>query len=256
MAGVDGRVALVTGGAGGIGAAIAKRFAADGAKVAVLDLNGPAVQATADEIGAYGGVAVGIPADVTDRVEVDAAIAQVVSEFGALDVLVNNAGVLRDNLLFRMTDDEWDAVIDIHLKGAFLCTRAAQTHMVEARFGRIITMSSTSALGNRAQINYSAAKAGLQGFTRTLAMELGPFGVTANAIAPGFIESAMTRSVAERYGIDFNAMLESEGTAVPVQRTGVPDDIANAAAFLAGDESGFITGQTLYVDGGRSLPST
>ena len=253
MAGVQDRVALITGAAQGIGAATAARLAADGAKVAVADVNADAAQATAAAIVAAGGQAIGLACDVTDREQVQATVDAVAAEFGALHILVNNAGVLRDNLLFRMTDDDWSTVMNVHLRGAFLASQAAQKHMVAAKYGRIVSMSSTSALGNRGQANYATAKAGLQGFTKTLAIELGPFGITCNAIAPGFIETAMTKATAERIGSDIDAMRTSAEKALPVRRGGVPDDIANAVAFFAGEESGYVTGQVLYVDGGRGL---
>jgi 3-oxoacyl-[acyl-carrier protein] reductase len=250
MAGVQDRVALVTGGAQGIGEAIAARLAADGAKVALLDLNADAVEATAGRIG---GGAIGIGADVSKADQVQAAVDRVVAEFGALHILVNNAGVLRDNLLFKMSEDDWDTVMNVHLKGAFLCSKIAQQHMVAAKYGRIVNMSSTSALGNRGQANYATAKAGLQGFTKTLAIELGQFGITVNAIAPGFIETAMTKATAERIGTDIDTMRAAVAASVPVRRGGVPADIANTAAFFAGEESGYVTGQVIYVDGGRGL---
>jgi 3-oxoacyl-[acyl-carrier protein] reductase len=253
MAGVQGRVALVTGAAQGIGAAVAQRLAADGAKVGVLDLQQDAAQSVADEITKAGGQAIGLGADVSKRDQVQAAIDTLAGELGGLHVLVNNAGVLRDNLLFKMTDDDWTLVMEVHLRGAFLCSQIAQKHMVEAKYGRIVSMSSTSALGNRGQANYSTAKAGLQGLTKTLAIELGPFGVTANAIAPGFIETAMTKATAERIGTTIEQMREATASLVPVRRGGVPDDIANAVAFFAAEESGYVTGQVLYVDGGRGL---
>src|SRR3954452_3414353 len=253
MAGVQDRVALVTGAAQGIGAEIARRLASDGAKVGVLDLQQDAAQAVAEEINAAGGSAIGIGADVSKRDQVQAAVDTLVGEYGGLQILVNNAGVLRDNLLFKMTDDDWTMVMEVHLRGAFLCSQIAQKHMVEAKYGRIISMSSTSALGNRGQANYSTAKAGLQGLTKTLAIELGPFGVTANAIAPGFIETAMTKATAERIGTTIEQMREATATAVPVRRGGVPADIANTVAFFAGEESGYVTGQVMYVGGGRGL---
>jgi 3-oxoacyl-[acyl-carrier protein] reductase len=253
MAGVQGRVALVTGAAQGIGAGIAARLAADGAKVGVLDLNLDAAQATVDEIKAAGGTAFAVAADVSKGDQVQAAVDAVVAEFGGLHILVNNAGVLRDNLLFKMSEDDWDIVMNVHLRGAFLCTKAAQKHMIEAKYGRIVSMSSTSATGNRGQANYSTAKMGLQGFTKTVAIELGPFGITANAIAPGFIETAMTKATAERIGTTIEGMREAVAATVPVRRGGLPDDIANTVAFFAGEEAGYVTGQVIYVDGGSEL---
>lgn len=253
MTGVQGRVALVTGAAQGIGAGIAARLAADGAKVGVLDLNLDAAQATVDEIKAAGGSALALAADVSKGDQVQAAVDALVAEFGALHILVNNAGVLRDNLLFKMSEEDWDIVMAVHLKGAFLCSKAAQKHMIDAKYGRIISMSSTSATGNRGQSNYSTAKAGLQGLTKTLAIELGPFGVTANAIAPGFIETAMTKATAERIGTTIEGMREAVAASVPVRKGGVPADIGNAVAFFAGEEAGYVTGQVLYVDGGAEL---
>ncbi|MDT4932822.1 MAG: 3-oxoacyl-[acyl-carrier protein] reductase [Pseudonocardiales bacterium] len=253
MAGVQDRVALVTGAAQGIGAEVARRLASDGAKVGVLDLDVDAAQAVADEITSAGGVAVGLGADVSKRDQVQAAVDALVAQFDGLQILVNNAGVLRDNLLFKMTDDDWTIVMEVHLRGAFLCSQIAQQHMVAAKYGRIISMSSTSALGNRGQANYATAKAGLQGLTKTLAIELGPFGVTANAIAPGFIETAMTAATAERIGTTIEQMREATASIVPVRRGGVPADVANTVAFFAGEEAGYVTGQVVYVDGGRGL---
>jgi 3-oxoacyl-[acyl-carrier protein] reductase len=253
MPGVQDRVALVTGAAQGIGAAIARRLAGDGARVGVLDLQQHAAAAVADEITSLGGTALALAADVSKRDQVQAAVDRLVGEYGALHILVNNAGVLRDNLLFKMSDDDWTTVMEVHLRGAFLCTQIAQKHMVAGRYGRIVSMSSTSALGNRGQANYATAKAGLQGFTKTLAIELGPFGITANAIAPGFIETAMTKATAERIGTTIQQMREQVASTIPVRRGGVPEDIANTVAFFAGEESGYVTGQVLYVDGGRGL---
>jgi 3-oxoacyl-[acyl-carrier protein] reductase len=253
MAGVANRVALVTGGAQGIGAEVARRLAADGARVGVLDLNLDSAQEVAEQITAAGGQAIGLGADVSKREQVQAAVDKLAGEFGGLQILVNNAGVLRDNLLFKMSDDDWTTVMEVHLRGAFLCSQIAQKHMVGAKYGRIVSMSSTSALGNRGQANYSTAKAGLQGLTKTLAIELGPFGVTANAIAPGFIETAMTAATAERIGTNIDQMREAVASTVPVRRGGLPADIANTVAFFAAEESGYITGQVIYVDGGRGL---
>jgi 3-oxoacyl-[acyl-carrier protein] reductase len=190
---------------------------------------------------------------VSRRDQVQAAVDALVGEFGGLHILVNNAGVIRDNMLFKMTDEDWTLVMEVHLRGAFLCSQIAQKHMVDAKFGRIVSLSSTSATGNRGQANYSTAKAGLQGFTKTLAIELGPFGVTANAVAPGFIETAMTKATAERLGVTIDQFREGVAASVPVRRGGLPEDVANAVAFFAAEESGYVTGQVLYVDGGSEL---
>jgi 3-oxoacyl-[acyl-carrier protein] reductase len=253
VAGVQDRVALVTGAAQGIGAAVALRLGSDGAKVAVVDRNERGARETAAAITAAGGTALAVAADVTDRGQMEAAVDQVVTSFGALHILVNNAGVLRDNLLFKMSDDDWTTVLDVHLRGAFVTSQLAQKHMVEAGYGRIVSLSSTSALGNRGQANYSAAKAGLQGFTKTVAIELGPFGITVNAVAPGFIETAMTKASAERMGTTIEQLRETVASSVPVRRGGVPADVAHAVAFLASEEAGYITGQVLYIDGGHGL---
>jgi 3-oxoacyl-[acyl-carrier protein] reductase len=246
----DPRVAIVTGAARGIGAATASRLAADGLTVAVLDLDETAAQSTVDAIVAGGGRALALAADVSDTGQVTAAVERVTGELGPPTVLVNNAGVTRDNLLFRMTDADWDTVLGVHLRGAFLMSRAVQQHMVAARWGRIVNLSSTSALGNRGQANYAAAKAGMQGFTKTLALELGKFGITVNAIAPGFIATDMTRATAERIGEDWETYVAARAAAIPVARAGEPGDIANAVSFFTGEAAGFVSGQVLYVAGG------
>jgi len=244
------RTAIVTGAARGIGAAVARRLAADGMAVAVLDLDESACATTVDAITAAGGRALAVGADVSDEAAATGAVERVAAELGGPTVLVNNAGIIRDNMLFKMTVADWDSVMAVHLRGAFLMSRAAQGHMIAAGWGRIVNLSSTSALGNRGQANYSAAKAGLQGFTKTLAIELGKFGVTANAIAPGFIETEMTHATAARMGITFEQMSQAVVGQIPVGRLGQPDDIAAAVAFFAGEGAGFTSGQVLYVAGG------
>jgi 3-oxoacyl-[acyl-carrier protein] reductase len=244
------RTAIVTGAARGIGAAIATRLASDGYAVGVIDLNEADTATTVQAITAAGGRAVGVGADVSDASAVTSAVATVADTLGAPTVLVNNAGILRDNLLFKMTDDDWDAVMGVHLRGAFLMSREVQKHQVTAAWGRIVNLSSTSALGNRGQANYSAAKAGLQGFTKTLAIELGRYNVTVNAIAPGFIATDMLRATAERMGVPFEDFLAAAMKEIPVGRVGYPDDIAAAASFFCSEGAGFVSGQVLYVAGG------
>jgi 3-oxoacyl-[acyl-carrier protein] reductase len=244
------RVAIVTGAARGIGAAIAHRLAADGLAVAVLDLDEASTSATVEGILAAGGRAIGVGANVSVSADVEHAVERVTDELGAPTVLVNNAGILRDNLIFKMTEDDWDAVVAVHLRGAFLMTRAVQRHQVEADWGRIVSLSSTSALGNRGQANYAAVKAGIQGFTKTLALELGRYNVTANAIAPGFIATDMLRATADRLKVPFDQFLEGAAREIPVGRVGQPDDIAAAASFFCSEEAGFVSGQVLYVAGG------
>lgn len=244
------RTALVTGAARGIGAATARRLAADGYRVAVLDLREDDAEATAAAIRDAGGTALALGADVADEDAVTAAVARVAGELGPPTVLVNNAGILRDNLLFKMSVDDWDAVLSVHLRGAFLVSRAVQQHQVEARWGRVVNLSSTSALGNRGQANYAAAKAGMQGFTKTLAIELGPFGVTVNAVAPGVIETDMMRAVAERTGMPYADLLAAAAKEVPVRRVGQPEDVAAAVSFFCSEGASYVSGQVLYVAGG------
>ncbi|MDC3724235.1 MULTISPECIES: 3-oxoacyl-ACP reductase FabG [unclassified Rhodococcus (in: high G+C Gram-positive bacteria)] len=244
------RTAIVTGAARGIGAAVAKRLAGDGYQVAVLDLDESACKDTVSAIESAGGKALAVGADVADEKSVAAAVEKVATELGEPTVLINNAGITRDNLLFKMTVEDWDAVMNVHLRGAFLMTRAVQSYMVDAKFGRIVNLSSTSALGNRGQVNYSAAKAGMQGFTKTLAIELGKFGVTANAIAPGFIATEMTAATAERLGLSFDDFKSNIAANIPVGRIGEVDDIAHTASFLASEGAGFVSGQVIYVAGG------
>jgi 3-oxoacyl-[acyl-carrier protein] reductase len=244
------RIAIVTGSARGIGAGVAKRLAANGMAVAVLDLNEADCADTVAEIEKAGGKAIAVGADVSKADEVQAAIEKVVAELGEPTVLVNNAGVIRDNLLFKMTESDWEMVMNVHLKGAFLMTRAVQQYMVNAKWGRIVNLSSTSAVGNRGQVNYSAAKAGMQGFTKTLAIELGKFGVTANAVAPGFIATDMTAATAARVGMPFEDFQAAAATQIPVRRVGKSEDIAAAISYFTSEEAGFVSGQVLYVAGG------
>lgn len=245
-----GRSAIVTGSARGIGAAIARRLSHDGFAVAILDLEESACIAVRDEIINSGGRAIAVGVDVADEDAVERAVSRVATEIGGPSVLVNNAGITRDNLLFRMTTSDWDSVMNVHLRGSFLMSRASQKYMTESGWGRIVNLSSTSALGNRGQANYSAAKAGLQGFTKTLAIELGKYGVTVNAIAPGFIETDMTADTAKRMGIDFEDFKKGAAKQIPVGRVGQPEDIAAVVSFFAGDDSSFVSGQVIYVAGG------
>ncbi|OLT38574.1 beta-ketoacyl-ACP reductase [Saccharomonospora sp. CUA-673] len=244
------RVAIVTGAGRGIGAAVAARLADDGFAVGLIDLDEAGAKAGAEAITAAGGKAIGLSADISDADEVDRAVGTVADELGPPTALVNNAGILRDNLLFKMSESDWDAVMNVHLRGAFLMSRAAQKHMTEQGWGRIVNLSSTSALGNRGQANYSAAKAGLQGFTKTLAIELGKFGVTVNAIAPGFIATDMTAATAERVGVEFEDFKTAAAQEIPVRRVGRPEDIAHTASFLVSEGAGFVSGQVIYVAGG------
>lgn len=244
------RTAIVTGGGRGIGAATARRLADDGVKVAIFDLDEAAARETAASIDENGPGAIGLAVDVSNNEAVVNGVARVAEELGAPTILINNAGVTRDNLLFKMSDADWDTVIGVHLRGAFLMTRAVQKHMVDARWGRIVSLSSTAALGNRGQLNYATAKAGLQGFTKTAAIELGPFGVTANAIAPGFIQTDMTRITAERMGITFEEFIADRSAAIPVRRVGQPEDVAHLVSFLVSEGAGFVSGQVVYLAGG------
>lgn len=242
--------AIVTGAGQGLGAATALRLAREGHAVAVLDVNAETARATARQITEAGGRATAIEADVSDETQAVAAVEQTARDLGAPTVLVNNAGILRDNLLFKMTGSDWDSVMGVHLRGAFVMTREVQRHMVEAGGGRIVNISSIAALGNRGQANYSAAKAGLQGFTKTLAIELGRYQITANAIAPGFIETDMTRATAARMRMEFDDLRARAEQEIPLGRIGQPDDIASVAAFLTGQDSAYVTGQVIYVSGG------
>jgi 3-oxoacyl-[acyl-carrier protein] reductase len=241
----EGKTALVTGGANGIGAATARRLAAEGATVVVADFDEGAAKETAAAIGGHA-----VRCDVTKREDVDAAVDAAVGHGGSLDVLVTCAGIIRDNLLFKMSDEDWDDVIDTHLKGTFFAVRAAQKQMVEQRSGKMVLISSTSALGNRGQTNYATAKAGLQGMTKTLAIELGQFNVNVNCVAPGFIATAMTQQTADRIGVPFEQFMDAVAKEVPLKRVGVPEDVASTIAFLCSEDASYVSGQVIYVAGG------
>ncbi|WP_100399036.1 3-oxoacyl-ACP reductase FabG [Bacillus sp. FJAT-44742] len=246
----EGRTALITGGSRGIGKAIAKQLAEEGANIALLDVNEEALNEAKKYFENSDLKVITMQANVVSSQDVQSAVDEAVEAFGSLDILVNNAGIIRDNLLFKMSEDDWEQVIDVHLKGSFNAARSVQKYMVDQKFGRIINISSTSALGNRGQANYSTVKAGLQGFTKTLALELGKFGITCNAVAPGFIETEMTKATAERVGIPFEQFIEARANEIPVKRSGQPEDIANAVAFFADEKSSFVNGQVIYVAGG------
>jgi 3-oxoacyl-[acyl-carrier protein] reductase len=250
MGRLEGRVAFITGAGRGIGAATALRMAEEGARVVLADVDTDGCKQVSAELDRLGTEGLVVVCNVADSAMVQDAVDQAVNHFGQLDILVNNAGVLRDNLLFKMSEDDWDTVMNVHLKGAFLCSRAAQKYMVQQKYGRIVSLSSTSALGNRGQSNYSTAKAGLQGLTRTLAIELGPFGITANAVAPGFIDTEMTRATSRRMGFDPDERIAEAAKSIPVRRVGQPRDVANVICFLCSDEASYVSGQVIYVAGG------
>ena len=252
MGRLSGRTAVVTGAARGIGAGEALRLAQDGANVAVLDLSAEACQETVEAVERAGSEALAIACDVSSSQQVTAAFEEVANRFGRIDILINNAGVLRDNLSFKMSEEDWDTVLDIHLKGSFLCSRAAQKYMVGQEYGKIVMTSSIVALGNKGQVNYSSAKAGLQAMARTMALELGRFNINVNAVAPGWIETEMTKEAAERVGMTMEDMKKQFASNIPLKRFGKVEDIANVVAFLVSDDASYISGETIYVAGGPS----
>lgn len=246
----EGRTALITGGSKGIGKEIALNFARQGARIAIIDIDEEGLNDVRTEFSELGYDIISKKADVVNEKEINQLLNKIIKDYKKIDILVNNAGIIRDNLLYKMTDSDWEQVMDVHLKGSFNVTRAAQKYMVLQKYGRIINISSTSALGNRGQANYATAKAGLQGLTKTLAIELGKYGITSNCVAPGFIETEMTKSTAKRVGIPFSEFVKKRVKEIPVARSGTPFDIANAVAFFADEKSSFVNGQIIYVAGG------
>jgi 3-oxoacyl-[acyl-carrier protein] reductase len=250
MPNLENQVAVVTGASMGIGREISQKLALEGAYVYLVDIREQVLLETYHQFIDKGLSVKAVAADVTKEVDVEKLFAEVEGEHGKVDILINNAGIIRDNLLYKMSPDDWDDVMSVHLKGTFLCSKSAQKLMVKNRYGRIINLSSVSALGSRGQANYAAAKAGIQGFTKTLAIELGKYNITVNSIAPGFIMTDMTKKVADRLGITFDELIEAKVKQIPVNRAGTPEDIAQAASFFASPDSSFISGQVLYVAGG------
>lgn len=246
------RVALVTGGAGAIGAAVCERLARRGIAVAIIDIDADRAAAVARSVARQTGVAcLAVPADISDAGAVRRAVQRVTDDVGPIDTLVNNAGTLQNAPLSLMTEGDWDAVLDVHLKGAFLCSRAVLPHMTTGRFGRIINISSGAVRGSdRGHANYASAKAGLLGLTTALAAELGPWGITVNAVAPGVIRSDMTRATADQLGQTFAEYEDSRARSISVRRIGEPEDVAHAVAFFAGEQASFVNGQVLFVAGG------
>lgn len=244
-----GRVALVTGAAGGIGASVAELLAAEGATVGVVDLNHDAAEKVADRLRGLGGDAAPYACDVSDARSVAETVERLCHDHGRLDILVTCAGVLRDNLLFKTSDDDWKTVIDTHLTGTFNCARAAQGPMVAQRYGKMVFLSSDSARGSRGQTNYSAAKAGIEGMAKTVAIELGKFGVNVNAVAPGFVETEMTRATARRVGLDYEEFKAGSAARAALGRVATPEDIAKVIAFLCSDDAAVMTGQVLLTRG-------
>lgn len=244
------RTAIVTGAARGIGAAVARRLARDGLAVGVTDLSEAGCAGTVTAITGAGGSATAVAADVRDEAAVTAAVGRIAAELGPPTVLVNNAGFGPPAAILETTAEQWDSVLAVSLRGAFLATRAACQHMIDAAWGRIVNMSSVSAVHNAGRVDYASAKAGLTGFTRTLALQLGRHGVTVNAIAPGFVVSEMTRASARRLGRDFEEHQRIAAQSIPVGRVGQPEDIAHSASYLVSAEAGFVSGQVIYVAGG------
>jgi NAD(P)-dependent dehydrogenase (short-subunit alcohol dehydrogenase family) len=243
---VNDRLALFTGSASGIGKAIALRLARQGAKVVVNDIQQDKIEETVLEIREAGGEALGIKSDVTNKTEVQSMFSEILNSYSKIEILVNNVGISRDALILKMTEDEWDSVLNVNLKSYFLCTQAATKYFIEQEFGRIVNISSRAWLGGFGQANYSAAKGGIVSLTRTCAIELAKYNVTANCIAPGLIDTPLFRSLRDDAQ---ERLLKIQ----PINRIGQPEEVANAAAFLASDDSGYITGQILHVCGGKSL---
>jgi len=244
---LEGKNAVVTGGATGIGRAIARTFAGEGAGVAICDLDYEGAERTAEEIGSTGTTARAYKTDVSDWENVAEVAEKVLQDFGAVDILVNNAGITRDNLLIRMSDEEWQDVLDVNLKGVFHCTKAFVPGMLRRRSGKIISIASVvGMMGNAGQANYAASKAGIIGLTKSLARELAARGINVNAIAPGFIKTRMTEALSEKQR---SALVER----IPFSRLGEPEDVAKSALFLASELSDYITGQVLVVDGGMVM---
>ncbi len=240
------RVAIVTGGARGIGAGIAQAYAVEGGRVVICDIDGTAAEARAAALEAKGFASIGLKADVTSHDDVARVVETAMKRFGRIDALFNNAGFPRDSFISKMTEQDWDAVVDVILKGAFLFTRAVMPTMIKARSGRIINISSRAHLGNPGQANYSAAKAGLLGFTRATALESAKFNITVNAIAPGFIRSEGIERLP-----NYRQVAERAIANTPVMRVGEVEDIARVAVFLASPHAGYITGEVMHVTGGR-----